>query len=208
MEVILKQDVSNLGRIGDLVRVKPGYARNFLLPRELAVVASTSQKSAFEHQKRLIDAHKKKVQKNSQEKAKDFDGVRLTVERRVNEAGKMFGSVTANDIVDLLKEKNYSFVKADIEVEAIRSAGTYTVKLRLPGDVFAEIKIEVKGILEAEKKERVKKAGTRTAKPKAEAGDEGSEEGETAAVPLKRKKTKKSEEATSETPEDSGSEQA
>jgi large subunit ribosomal protein L9 len=204
MEVILKQDVSNLGRIGDLVRVKPGYARNFLLPRELAVIASTAQKASFEHQKRLIEAHKKKVQKNSQEKAKDFEGVRLTIERRVNESGKMFGSVTANDVSDLLKEKSYNFEKSDIELEAIRAAGNYTVKLRLPGDVFAEVTLEVKGVVEAEK--RAKKTATKksAAKTQLEAGAvEEADASEAVAVPLKRKKSKKAEtaeEATTKEP--------
>ncbi len=187
MEVILKQDVAKLGRIGELVKVKNGYARNYLLPRDLAVVASTSQKAAFEHQKRLIEAHKKKVQKASEEKAKDFDGLRLSVERRMNEAGKMFGSVSTQDVSELLKEKGHDFSRTDIELETIKTPGTYTVKLRLPGDVFADIKLEVKGIEEAEKKAAKKTTKAKAAKASAE-GEEASAED---AVPLKRKRSKK-----------------
>lgn len=195
MEVILKQDVANLGRIGDLVRVKNGYARNFLLPRQLAVVASTSQKAAFEHQKRLVEAHKKKVRKASEERLKEFEGIRVTIEKRLNESGKMFGSVSSVEVVTELHKKGLSFDRSDIELESIKTPGTYTAKLRLPGDVFAEIKVDIKGIEDSTEK-KTKKTGGRTAK-KAEAGT-ATEAAAGDTVPLKRAKKAKTE---SETPE-------
>jgi len=201
MEVILKQDVANLGRIGDLVKVKPGYARNFLLPRHLALVASTAQKASFEHQKRLVEAHKKKVQKASQEKLKEFEGIKLSAERRVNEAGKMFGSVTSQDVLEMLIVKGHtSFQRNDIEMESVRAPGTYALKLRLPGDVFAEIKLDVKGVEDPAEKKAKKSAKVRGAK----AEDSEAAGDETAAVPLKRAKKKKAE-STEENSDDTES---
>lgn len=191
MEVILKQDVANLGRIGDLVKVKPGYARNFLLPRHLALVASTAQKASFEHQKRLVEAHKKKVQKASQEKVKEFDGIKLTAERRVNESGKMFGSVSTQDVLEMLIAKGHtSFQRSDIEMENVRAPGTFILKLRLPGDVFAEINLDVKGIEDPAEKKAKKSAKVRGAKSE---DSEAAAEDEASAVPLKRAKKKKAE---------------
>ena len=207
MEVILKQDVANLGRIGDLVKVKPGYARNYLLPRHLALVASTSQKASFDHQKRLVEAHKKKVQKASQEKLKEFDGIKLQAERRVNESGKMFGSVSNQDVLEMLIAKGHTnFQRSDIEMESVRAPGAYTLKLRLPGDVFAEIKLDVKGVEDPAEKRAKKTAKVRGAKAETSEETEGDD---TPAVPLKRAKKKKSDtpddaEATASTGGDDG----
>jgi len=197
MEVILKQDVANLGRIGDLVKVKAGYARNYLLPRHLALMASTAQKASFEHQKRLVESHKKKVQKASQERLKEFEGIKLAAERRVNESGKMFGSVTTQDVLEMLIAKGHTvFQKNDIEMDSVRSPGTYTLKLRLPGDIFAEVILEVKGVEDAAEKKAKKSAKVRSAKT--DSDDEETSEAEVDAVPLQRAKKKKADSSESD----------
>jgi len=197
MEVILKQDVANLGRIGDLVKVKAGYARNYLLPRHLALMASTAQKASFEHQKRLVESHKKKVQKASQERLKEFEGIKLAAERRVNESGKMFGSVTTQDVLEMLIAKGHTvFQKNDIEMDSVRSPGTYTLKLRLPGDIFAEVILEVKGVEDAAEKKAKKSAKVRSAKT--DSDDEETSEAEVGAVPLQRAKKKKADSSESD----------
>lgn len=162
MEVILKKDVPNLGRLGDVVNVKPGYARNFLIPREMAVTASLGQKRHFEHQKRMIEALKKKVRKESEEKIDSFKTLKIKLKKRFNETGKMFGSVSAIEVLSLLNEKGYSFDKRDLSLPMIKGAGSYSVKLRLPGDVMTEFQLEIDAQNVTEKKSKKKSSSEAT----------------------------------------------
>src|ERR1043166_336494 len=98
VEVILRDDVPNLGKIGDVVRVKPGYARNFLLPRGLAVEASRNNLQMLEHHKRVIGAKAERERKGAEALASRLGGVRLTVKARAGEEGRLFGSVTNLDV--------------------------------------------------------------------------------------------------------------
>lgn len=178
MQVILKKDIPQVGRIGELVKVRDGYARNFLIPRSLAVPADPKNIRQLEHQKRIVDLHKKAVQKESEKIAAEMKGISVTIERRVNEAGKLFGSLSTSEIAHELEKKKLNLDKRDIEVETIKAEGTYSVKIRLPGDVYTTVQLTIKGIQEkAEKKAGAKGKAKRGKK----AEDAGSEE--SAAAP-------------------------
>src|SRR5581483_10064183 len=98
MQVILKEDVHNLGKSGDLVKAKPGYGRNYLIPQGLAVVATASNVKEVEHQKKLIAAKNAKLAKDSQAMADKLGAIEVSIERQVGEENKLFGSVTGRDI--------------------------------------------------------------------------------------------------------------
>src|ERR1035437_3368817 len=104
MEVILREDVPNLGTIGDIVKVKPGYARNYLLPRRLAVAADRSNMRVLEHQKRVVAAKRERDRKQAETLGQRFSGLRLTIKARTGEEGKLFGSVTNIDIEQALAD--------------------------------------------------------------------------------------------------------
>src|SRR5437764_12934636 len=105
VEVILRDDVANLGKIGDVVRVKPGYARNFLLPRGLAVEANTKNLRMLEHQKRVIAVKAERENKAAETVAGKLNGLQLSVRAKAGEEGRLFGSVTNLDVERLLGEK-------------------------------------------------------------------------------------------------------
>ncbi len=176
MQVILKKDIPQLGRIGELVKVKEGYARNFLIPRAFAVAASSSNVKALEHNQRIVESLKKKVQKESQTYADKIRGTKIEIERRFNEAGKLFGALSAADVVEELKKKDVSVDRRDIELETIKEAGTYEIKVRLPGDVYTEIKLVLTAIEEkAAKGEKKTRAKSKTAaKPRKKNTEENS----------------------------------
>ncbi len=173
MQVILKKDIPQIGRIGELVKVREGYARNFLIPRNLAVAASASNVRQMDHQKRLVDLHKKKIQKESEKVAAKIKGTEVTIQRRVNESGKLFGTLTAAEIITELQAKEIVVDRRDIEVETIKAEGTYAIKVRLPGDVFTDVSLIVKGIQDAKE---TKKAAKGPKKPKAAASKKKDEE--------------------------------
>lgn len=144
MKVILQKDVPNLGDAGDIKDVSPGYARNFLLPRKLVIVANESSKRAVEHQKKLIKIKKDKRKKQSEKIAESFTGMELHIPVQVGEEGKLFGSVTAIDIVKKLKEKGFEIDKRKIAIDhPIKQEGEYTVKIKLDEGQTPEIKIIV-----------------------------------------------------------------
>jgi large subunit ribosomal protein L9 len=117
MKVILQKDVANLGDAGDIKEVAEGYARNFLLPRKLVIVANESSKRAVEHQNKLIRIKKEKRRKDSEKLASSLTGVEITITAQVGEEGKLFGSVTAIDIAKKLKEKGFEVDKRKIIIE-------------------------------------------------------------------------------------------
>lgn len=179
MEVILKKDVPNVGRMGEIVDVRPGFARNFLLPRSLAILASKSNKRMLEHQRRLVESQKKKVRAESEERAKEISKIKITISRRFNEQDKMFGSINPQEIVEAIKEHGYEFDRRDIELGEIREAGTYEVRVRLPGDVYTQIQLKVEAIKEETKKaKKAKSAKKATKSAKAKKSSESSKEDE------------------------------
>jgi large subunit ribosomal protein L9 len=144
IQVILQQDLKNLGKSGELVRVRPGYARNYLIPRSLATPATVHNVKQLEHEQRLSAAKAAKVRAQATGLADQVSGVTITLERKVGEENRLFGSVTTKDIVAALKDKGIELDRKRIELAStIRSAGTFDVTAKLSGDVVATFKVEV-----------------------------------------------------------------
>ena len=144
MKVILTEEIRGLGTRGDVVTVKDGYARNYLIPKNLAQEASKGNLNAIEHQRRKW-AMLAQQEKDAAQKAADrVKGVKITVEKRVGEHGHLFGSVTANEIADALAEKGIEVDKRRIELaQPIKNIGVHDVEVRLHRDVTASIQVEV-----------------------------------------------------------------
>ena len=144
MKVILLEDIDTLGKLGDTVNVKDGYARNFLIPRKLALPATTRNLKAHAHQLRDIDRRKEKIMADAQSLAEKVAGVSLTFTRKTGEKGRLFGSVTNMDIAEALKEKGMAVDRKDILLpEPIKSLGEFDVQVKLHHDVTPEIKLTV-----------------------------------------------------------------
>ena len=144
IQVILQQDLKNLGKSGELVRVRPGYARNYLIPRSLAMPATIHNVKQLEHEQRISAAKAAKVRAEATGVADKVSGVTVTLERKVGEEDRLFGSVTSKDIAAALKEKGIEVDRKRIELAApIRAAGTFDVTVKLLGDVTATFKVEV-----------------------------------------------------------------
>ena len=144
MEVILREDIPNLGRMGELVRVKNGYARNYLLPRGLVMVANKKNLNVLEHQKRVISHQKEHVLKAAQTLSEKLAAVTLTMPVKVGEEGRLFGSVTNIDIDKALREKGFDIERRRIELnEPIKTVGEYEISIRLIAEVTAHVKLSV-----------------------------------------------------------------
>lgn len=144
MKVILREDVTNLGRSGEVVTVKDGYGRNYLLPRKLAVPANERNIRQLEHEKGVIAARQEKLKTGAQQTAKGLEAVQVKIHRKVGEQDKLYGSVTALDIAEALAAKGQKVDRRSIHLpEPIRSVGTFDVEIRLHRDVAAKIKVEV-----------------------------------------------------------------
>ncbi|HEY6419707.1 MAG TPA: 50S ribosomal protein L9 [Candidatus Binataceae bacterium] len=144
VQVILSEDVPTLGRTGDVVKVRAGYARNYLLPRKLAVEADAKNLRAFEHQKRTA-LTRREAKKNEALSLKErIDALALTVNARAGEEGKLFGSVTNIDLERALREKGFDVDRRKILLaEPIKQLGDYTVAVKLESEVEASLKISV-----------------------------------------------------------------
>jgi large subunit ribosomal protein L9 len=144
MKVILREDVPNVGRSGELVNVKPGFGRNYLLPRKLAVLANEANVKQLEHDRAVISARQAKLRGNAEEQAKRINAVSVTIGRKVGEQDKLFGSVTALDIAEALASKGQKVDRRHIHLpEPIKTVGSHEVEIRLHRDVAAKIKVEV-----------------------------------------------------------------
>jgi large subunit ribosomal protein L9 len=144
MKVILIDEIRGLGTRGDVVQVKDGYARNFLLPKNLAREATPGNLKAVEHERKkwaLLGQQEKELAQKSAEQVK---GLKLTIRKKIGEHGHLFGSVTASEIADALHGKGIEVDKRRIELaHAIKEAGTHEVEVRLHREVNAKIEIEV-----------------------------------------------------------------
>ena len=144
MEVILKEDVPNLGKMGETVRVRDGYARNYLLPRKLVVMADKKNLKAFEHHKRVLAVQSQKVLRQAQTLGDKLAALDLKIVVKVGEEGKLFGSVTNMDIEKALREKGFEVERRRIHLEEpIKTTGEYAVPVRLTADVTAALKVSV-----------------------------------------------------------------
>lgn len=144
MLVILKENVENLGRIGDVVKVTDGYARNFLIPKKLVVPANENNIAAIDHQKKMLDKKRAAEKLSAEELAKKIAGFTCNISRKVGEKDKLFGSVTANDIADALTAGGLSVEKRAIHIkEPIKALGVHTVEIKLLPEVTANLKVWV-----------------------------------------------------------------
>jgi len=144
MEVILKEDIATLGTIGEVVRVRDGYARNYLLPRGLVLEANKKNLKTFEHQKKIVADQKQKITRHATVVGDQLAGVSLVIPMKVGEEGKLFGSVTTMQIEKALKAKGLNVDRRKIHLEApIKVAGDYEVAVRLSADLTALLKISV-----------------------------------------------------------------
>ena len=144
MEVVLREDVTNLGEMGDVVRVRDGYARNYLLPQGLGVVANKKNLKALEHERRMIGQRKEQLIKQAQGISDQLAGVTLDFAVKVGEEGKLFGSVTNQDIERALKAKGFTVDRRKILLdEPIKVVGEYDVAVKLGPEVTPSIKIKV-----------------------------------------------------------------
>lgn len=144
MEVILREDVEKLGSRGEVVKVAPGYARNFLLPKRLAVAATESNKKIVEQERQAHLRKEAKLKSEAEDLAKLMLGVAITIKQKAGDADQLFGSVTTKDIADALAAKNYQIDRRKIQLaEPIKRLGEYTVPVRLHKDVTVDISVLV-----------------------------------------------------------------
>jgi len=144
MEIILKETIDTLGEIGDLVKVKPGYARNYLLPRGLAVTATKSNMAMLEQQKEAIEARKNQRREEAESVAEQLAGLNVTIEQRVGEENKLYGSVTSADIAEKLQEQGVEIDKRKILLdEPIKTLGEKKVPVKVGYQVTADLKVNI-----------------------------------------------------------------
>ena len=144
MELILKETIDTLGQVGDIVKVKSGYARNFLIPKNKAVVANKENLSRLEQDRTAIDARKEKQRQEDESLFKKLAGTTVTIEQRVGDEQKLFGSVTSGDIVQKLAELDIVIDKKKIMLtEPIKSIGETLVSIKVGYQMNAEIKVVV-----------------------------------------------------------------
>ena len=144
MDLILREDIDKLGNRGDLVKVADGYARNFLLPKRLAVLATDSNKKIVEQERQGHLRREVKLVGEAQELATLMSGVSVTIAQKAGEMDQLFGSVTSKDIAEALEKQDYHIDRRKIHLaEPIRQLGEYKVPVRLHRDVTAEILVNV-----------------------------------------------------------------
>ncbi len=144
MKIILREDVDHVGKMGDLVTVKDGYARNYLLPRDMAAPATDRNVRALEHQKRLIDGKRKKERVAAEELVKRLASIPLTFPMQAGEDDKLFGAVTSKDIAEALAAKDFVVDRRKIVLEKpIKALGTFTVSIKLSSEITGEVAVSV-----------------------------------------------------------------
>jgi large subunit ribosomal protein L9 len=147
IELILREDVPSLGRAGQMVRVKPGYARNFLLPRGLAFEATEGNKKRIEAEAKARDTKATAERTEAQALASRLAEATLTFTAKAGEDGKLFGSITSSDIAHELEAKGFTVAKRKIELEhPLKHLGFHSIPVRLSHDVQAEVRVNVVAI--------------------------------------------------------------
>ena len=144
MQVILREDVDNLGKIGDLVKVKDGYARNFLVPSKKAIEATPKNMKAMEHAKKMVSDRVRTLKKSAAADADRIKSLAITIKAKVGEEGKLFGSVTSMDIASAMQAQGVAIDRRKILLEEpIKRLGEFTVPVKLHTDVVADLKVSV-----------------------------------------------------------------
>ena len=145
MEVILLQKVANLGNIGDKVKVKSGYGRNFLLPQGRATLATADNVAKFEARRAELEKKEHEELSGAQSRAKKLEGFKLTISAKAGSEGKLFGSVGTSDIADGIKKAGHQIERAEVRLPhgPIRQAGEHVVQIQLHTDVIVEIPVVI-----------------------------------------------------------------
>jgi large subunit ribosomal protein L9 len=144
MEVILKEDVAQLGSRGDVVKVAEGYGRNYLLPRKLAIEATSGNKAVIEQMKAASVRRSAKEKTQAEALSKQFEGLSVSFQRRTGEHDQLFGSVTSSDIADALAKKGFDVDRRKIQLhEPLKSLGEFTLPLKLHKDVTTHFKVVI-----------------------------------------------------------------
>lgn len=144
IEVILREDMKTLGRAGEMVRVKPGYARNYLLPQGLAYEATEGNKKRIAAETRVRTSRNEAERAEAQRLATTLGAVKLNLTGKAGEEGKLFGSITSQDIADALAREGHTVDKRRIELEhPIKTVGEHAVAVRLHPEVHAELRVSV-----------------------------------------------------------------
>ena len=144
MEVILREDITNLGTRGQVVKVAAGYARNFLIPKKLAVTATGSNKKIVEQERQAHLRKEAKLQGEAQDLAKMVNGVTVTINQKAGENDQLFGSVTSKDVAEALAAKGFTIDRRKIQLDdPIKSLGEFKVPVKLHKDVTAELTVVV-----------------------------------------------------------------
>lgn len=147
LQIILRKDVDNLGRAGEVVAVRPGYGRNFLIPRGMALAATRGNIAQLEHQKRIIAAEQARIKAEHAKMAEQLKGVTVSIARKKGQDGKLFGSVSGKDISEALANQNLQIDRKLIKLdEALKAIGSYEVPIRFSGDTSVEIRVNVVGV--------------------------------------------------------------
>lgn len=140
MEIILTQDIKGLGYKNDIVTVKPGYGRNYLIPQGMAILANASNKRMKEEEVRQAAHKAEKLKADAEALAAKMNAVKLTIKTKVGESGKIFGAVTTLQLADSLNEKGFDVDRKQVKIQGdVKSVGDYTAKVELHKEVFAEV---------------------------------------------------------------------
>ena len=144
MKVILRQDIDSLGKVGDTIDVKSGYGRNYLIPRNLAVMATRGNLKAIDEIKKQDDVRLKKKRSEAEQTKEKLEKLSLTIEVLVGEEDKIFGSVTSQNVAELIEKEGFRLPKKNVQLDdPIKSLGVYTVPVRVDADIIANIKLWV-----------------------------------------------------------------
>ncbi|HAN32185.1 MAG TPA: 50S ribosomal protein L9 [Myxococcales bacterium] len=177
MKVILREKVPNLGNIGDVVTVSDGYGRNYLLPRKLALLANDRNVKELDHQQRMMAKRLEDAKAGSMQIADRLKGQRVTVRKHAGEEGKLFGSVTARELVELLSDRGFVLDRRDLDLkEPIKQVGSYEIAVAIHVDVVTSFTVIVEAIApEPDAEPVVAEATTDASTEEASASDEGIE---------------------------------
>jgi large subunit ribosomal protein L9 len=143
INVVLTEELANLGKLGELVRVRPGYARNYLIPRGLAIGATAENVRRIEHEQRVAASKSAKAKAEATELATKLGAVKITIERPVGEGDRLYGSVTSRDIEEALAAQGFVIDRRRIASEPIKSLGAHSVTIRLGTAISATITVNV-----------------------------------------------------------------
>lgn len=144
MKVILKDDVKKIGTMGQIIDVADGFARNYLVPRGLAVEANVKNIKSLEHERKIIQGKAKKIKNQAEDLATRISGITLMIKAKAGEEGKLFGSVTTMDIAERLKEQGIEIDKKRIVLdEPIKRVGSYSVSIKVHPEVLTQVNVQV-----------------------------------------------------------------